>query len=296
MPTMEITHKELECLVKMVETGSFSQAANELNLTQPTLSNHIKKLEKSTGSRLVKRGRNGLTLTNAGEIIYKNALNIIRIFEKMKNEIIDLQGLKTGTIIIAGSTIPGTYILPEKIKEFKSIYKDVLIKLQIKNSTAVIEDIQKGKIDVGIVGYLPPKSLFKKQIAEDEIVVAVNRTHRWFNMHQISLEIFLEEPLLMRESGSGTGKYFMEAIQKKTNKKSRIFSTVGTSEAMKMSIITGPAPGIISKTAIQNELEYGVLNAINIKDISLKRPFYLVLKNFKNASLACKTFIKVFDT
>jgi DNA-binding transcriptional LysR family regulator len=87
----------------------------------------------------------------------------------------------------------------------------------------------------------------------------------------------------------------MDSVRKKTNKKLKIFSIIGTSEALKMSIIAGTAPGIISKFAIQKELRNGVLNAVNIKGISLKRPFYLVLKDLKNASLACKTFIKMFD-
>ena len=95
----------------------------------------------------MKRSRNSLKLTGAGEIIYRNALNIVHLLEKTKSEIEDLKGLKTGTLKIAGSTIPGTYILPEMIKKFKSSYKGIIVKLNIKDTHAVIDDVQKGEID-----------------------------------------------------------------------------------------------------------------------------------------------------
>ena len=292
---MEITFKELECLVKIAQAGSFSQAASELNLSQPTLSNHIIKLERSTGLRLLKRSRNSLKLTGAGEIIYRNALNIVHLLEKTKSEIEDLKGLKTGTLKIAGSTIPGTYILPEMIKKFKSSYKGIIVKLNIKDTHAVIDDVQKGEIDLGVVGYSPPKPLFRKQVAEDEIVIAVNSAHSWFKKDHVSLETVLEEPLLIREAGSGTQRFFIEAVRKKTNKKLKVFSTVSTSEAMKMSVIAGLAPGIISKIAIKDELKNGILKAINIRGLSFKRPFYVIVKNLQKASVACKAFIDVFE-
>ena len=290
---MDITLKQLLCLIRIVQTGSFTEAARMLHISQPTLSSHIANLEKELGMPLLKRKHNAVVLTPAAKLVYSNAASIVSLIDMMKEELSNVRGLKTGSLRIGGSTIPGTYILPVLIKKFKTLYPCCNVELTIKETDDVIDDILKETIDIGFVGYPPAAPLYQKKCTEDEIILAVHPSHRWAHKSEITLDDLFDEPIIVRDLRSGTQKFFMKALRKKSNRDLKIYSIVNTSEAMKMFVLAGLAPGIISRIAIKNELSSNHIKALPIHGIPLKRPLYLILKNYRNATPFAKSFLKL---
>ena len=133
---MELRYLEIFC--KVVELKSFSKAADELFLTQPTISNHIKALEDEVGIQLLDRlGRNVLP-TKAGEVLYKYAREIVRLKSNAIQELNEFMGNVKGSLIIGGSTIPGEYILPEYIARFKKGYPNIAVTLRLGDTQDII--------------------------------------------------------------------------------------------------------------------------------------------------------------
>ncbi|MGM0442138.1 MAG: LysR substrate-binding domain-containing protein [Elusimicrobiota bacterium] len=291
---MNITLKELQVLVSIKQTGSFSAAADELNLSQPTVSTHISNLEKSLETNLMKRGPGGIKLTRTGTETIKTAKKIIKDIQNLKQRINRIKGLKTGYLNIGASTIPGTYIIPAYIKEFKEKFPNIKINLKIKDSRDIINMLKNGDLDLGFAGYPPKGKLYKKIMARDKIVLAVNREHKWADKKYISVNTLTREPILMREKGSGTRKVFLKHLRRKTSKNLKIYSTLDTSTGMLEAIKTGLAPGIISKIAIRCQRNLVDITDVKIKGLSIKRPFYLILKDYPASSEITREFIKFF--
>ncbi len=291
---MNITLKELQVLVSIKQTGSFSAAADELNLTQPTISSHITNIEKALDTNIMKRGPSGIQLTRTGKEVLKTAKKTIKEIQSLKHKINQIKGLKNGYLNIGASTIPGTYIIPAYIKEFKEKFPDIKINLKIKDSRHIINMLKNGNLDIGFAGYPPKGKVYKNIMARDEIVLAVNTKHKWAAKKYISVNTLTREPILMREKGSGTRKIFLKHLRRKTSKDLEIFSTLDTSAGMLEAIRTGLAPGIISKIAVRCQQNSDDITDVKIKGLSIKRPFYLILKNYPASSEISREFIKFF--
>lgn len=293
---LELTIRELECFVKVNETKSFVEASEELGLSQPTISIHISRMEKKLGTRLFHRSTSGAVLTNSGRKVYDRARLILSEMYEVENSVRELNSLKAGTLKIDASTIPGTYLIPHYLKVFASRFPEIKCKILIKDTEEVLKDIEKKSVDIGFIGYTPPGGIYSKEVFSDEIVIAVESSHRWAERNEgIKLEELLSEPLLIRESGSGTRKTFMRVIKNRSREKIKIHSVLGSSEAVKESVKAGLAPGIISSLAVKEDVIAGNIKVLTVKGISLERKFYLIAKSYNDLSLAAKEFVKTVN-
>src|SRR2546425_36356 len=123
--------RRLEVFAKVAELGSFSRAAEALFLTQPTVSEHVQALEEELGVQLLDRLGRGATPTPAGELLLGYAQRILRLTHEARQAIDRFQGRMSGQLIVGGSTIPGEYILPALIGQFKGKYPDISISLRV---------------------------------------------------------------------------------------------------------------------------------------------------------------------
>jgi DNA-binding transcriptional LysR family regulator len=115
----EITLQQMEILIALIETGSFTKAAGRVFLSQPSLTKQIQNLEQAVGTRLVNRGSAGISLTPEGQILYDYAKRILRLREDAKDRIARIKEQESGHIYISASTIPATYILPRLLSLMK---------------------------------------------------------------------------------------------------------------------------------------------------------------------------------
>ena len=287
-----IDFRKLEVFLKVYETQSFSKTSKLLYLTQPTVTLHIKDLEEILGVKLLDRNTRKVIPSKAGKVVYEYGKEIINLLKEMEKELEIFKDEKRGIVEIGGSTIPGQYILPKIIKSFKKKYPQISVYLKVGDSREIVEKVIKGDFDLGMVGAVfKNKELVYIPCYEDEIVLIAPPD---FPKDEISLEELYDISLIKREEGSGTWENAIESLQKKGLDilKLNIVGEMGSTEAIKESVKAGLGCGFISSLAIELEKALNLLKVIKIKNIFIKRKFYLIYPKVKKITSSEEKFIK----
>lgn len=269
--------RQLEAFVHIVNKGSFTKAAEEMYLSQPTVSAHIDSLEKELGILLLERNTRSVLLTEAGKTFYPYALDILNLKQKALNHISQFtQGVK-GTLIIAASTIPGIYILPDIFRAYSALYPSTSFNLTLSNSEEVIRKVLEYKVDFGFVGSLQKnRALNFVPIIEDELVIAVPQKDDFASLpDMVSFSQIEHLPFILREKGSGTRKTFEQALEKlgKTIDDINVHIITESLESVKQLIARGLGISPVSSISICPGDHVRILK---LQNMDLKRKFYLV--------------------
>ena len=181
MSIIDFGFRQIEVFCKVVELGSFSKAADAVFLAQASVSERISNLEKLVGIKLLDRLGREVVPTKAGELFYKNAIVMLDMKRTAILELESFIGVKQGEVHIGGSTIPGGFILPELLAEFRRQYPAIKINLTVANSLEIRDHLLSGRLELGIVGSIDfqNKELVHKELWRDELVLAVPATHPW---------------------------------------------------------------------------------------------------------------------
>ena len=172
--------RRLEIFAKVAELRSFSRAAEALFLTQPTISEHVRALEDELGVQLLDRLGRGATPTRAGELLLGYARRMLTLSREAHQALERFQGRMSGELVVGGSTIPGEYVLPALIGQFKGKYPDISISLLIGDTRQVCAWVDEGRVEVAVVGARPAaRTLTARELMTDELVVVVPSTHPW---------------------------------------------------------------------------------------------------------------------
>ena len=290
---MDLRYLEIFC--KVVELKSFSKAASELFLTQPTISNHIKTLEDEAGIQLLDRlGRNVLP-TKAGEILYRYAKEIVKLKSNAAQELNKFMGNVKGSLIIGGSTIPGEYILPEYIARFKKGYPNIAVTLRLGDTQDIINLLIDGNIEMGIVGSrTDDKRIDRREFLNDELILVASPKHLKNYKKQMDIKDLRKLPFIIREKGSGSRKTLEETLKDVgiNVEDLNIAAEVGSTEAVKQSVRAGIGVSFLSRIAVKDEIPNKTLVEISIKHLDISRHFYIVTNNTRALSPICQAFIK----
>ena len=221
MSKIDFDLRQLEIFCKVVDLKSFSKAANAVFLAQASVSERIANLEKSVGVILLDRMGRQIVPTKAGELLYKHATLLLDMKKTARLELENFLGLRQGEILLGGSTIPGEYIIPQFMGEFYKKYPFISVTLTIAGSREIEDMVLNGDLELGVVGSKNlNKDLASYDIWQDELVLAVNKKHKWANKKKIEIDDLFNAPFIIRESGSGTLK-IMEEYLKSLDKKKR---------------------------------------------------------------------------
>ncbi|MFC1884032.1 selenium metabolism-associated LysR family transcriptional regulator [Thermodesulfobacteriota bacterium] len=287
--------RQLEIFRAVVDLGSFSKAAKVVFLAQASVSERIATLENMVGVRLLDRLGRKVVPTKAGELLYKHALLLLEMKETACLEIQNFLGVKSGEILIGGSTIPGEYILPKAMGRFRENNPHVSVTMKIADTVEIEHMVLNGVIELGVVGSMSTHSaIINTDLWEDELVVAIPVGHRWSNREEISLDELYGEPFILREIGSGTLNIMEKYISSSSERGMESFNVVarlGTSTAVKEGIKAGLGISILSIRAIYTELDKGMLKSLKMKDIPMRRNFFLIRDRRRVASPICKGMI-----
>ena len=272
---METRH--LQIFTAVYRTRSFTRAAEELFTSQPTISEHMKNLEDRLGCKLFDRLGRSISPTPEADLLYPRAVEILDEMHKLETTLASAAQTVSGELVIGASTIPGEYMLPQQAAEFNSRFPEVSFEILIKDSCRIIEDISAHKIYLGVVGAeLPSGSLDFAPFGGDELVLAgaVN-----YEVPSAIIPADLKRyDFLVREQGSGTGRNVEQFLGRagidQTHLKIR--ATLGSSTAVKEAVKTGLGIAFISRIAIKDELAQGVVKAIDVDGLSMKRSFFAV--------------------
>ena len=285
----------LQIFCKVVELRSFSKAAGEVYLSQPTVSSHIKDLENHFECKLVDRLGREVVPTKAGTILYNYARKIIALKEETENALAEFQGRIKGHLTIGGSTIPAGYILPPLLGRFKKDFPEVVVTLVEGDTARVIHDTLTGKVELGIVGARDKQSqLVQQKIMDDEMFLIIPGNHKWASRRQVTMEEVTAEPFIMREFGSGTRKSIERVLDASGYGPDNlnVVAEMGSTEAVRQGIKADVGISILSERAVAEELAAGTLKKVRIRGLSFKRAFYLTYHRRRTQSPLCRKFIE----
>lgn len=253
----------------VVKSNSFSKAAKKLFITQPAVSNHIKELENQIGLKLIERGKNGITLTREGRLIYKYAEKMEGIAMELEKSIKSMRKELRFFLRIATTPVYSRVIVPSILSEFVRNYPEISIKIDLLNSEDMIKKILSAEIDVAIVAN---PSLSKKissiPLIKEELVLIAPLAHPLAKCEAVSLLDVAPYPLILREEGSATRKTVLSAFSAMKISPS-ILLEVKSTEFIKEWVIQGRGLSILIRRAIQGEEER------YLKVIPLKEKLYL---------------------
>jgi DNA-binding transcriptional LysR family regulator len=289
---------QLNIFCKVVELKGFSKAGDAIHLSQPTISSHIKDLENHFECQLIDRLGKKAVPTKAGELLYHYARKLIALRDETQAAMAEFHGRIKGRLVIGGSTIPGGYILPKCIGAFTTVYPEVTISLIIGDTDQIIQDVLSGSPEFGIVGAKTSnKNICQEKLIEDEMRLIVTGDHKWADKKHINPDLMFKEPFIVRERGSGTLKSIKLSLKEKgyASENLNIVAEMGSTEAVIQGIKSNVGVSILSTIAVAEELKAGTLKALTIKELNLKRSFYLITHKQRSASPICKAFISFLE-
>jgi len=277
-----VTIQQMESLINLVEERSFSRAAKKMCLTQPSLTKHIKNLEGEVGARMVERKNTGTILTPEGKILYECAKRMFRQIDDAGEKISRMKESESGSVYVAASSIPATYILPRALKTFKDIHSGIQCHVKANDSDSTLGMILDDEAEMGFVGReIVHRQLNTIPLWKDRLVLVIPASHRWHGREKVSPDEVSKEPFVSRERGSATRKVLEEYLSKNTNLDLSGFNIaceLGSSEAIKEAVLDGLGISIISIHAVKREMESGLLFEIPIENCSIERNFYVIYK------------------
>lgn len=288
--------KQLEAFVKVAEKQSFSAAARDLYLTQPTVSVHITALEKELNTKLLERTTKKVLLTKEGERLYEYAKEMLAVREEIYQEFTE-KIQEAAKIEIAASTIPSRHILPELLHAFQKKKGKVRFSIKQGDSAFVIEEVKKHRADIGFVGMKDAdKSLCYLPFYEDRLVIALPREEHYQKLleQKNPLEAILKEPMIFREEGSGTKKSAESFLLEHgiAREQLNVVARINDQEIIKESISQGMGISLISRKAVLDYAKMGKLLVYEPPGKPIIRPLYLVFEQKKRFGKTEREFIE----
>ncbi len=283
----------IETFLHAAENLNFSKAARILHLSQPTVSHHIKTLEKELGVELFERQGAAIKLTDAGKLMVPWARKVMRDSIEMQEMMESLKEGIAGNLQIACSTTSGKYVLPLLAARFSIRHPKVRTKLLRCTPASVIVNLLEGDANLGVVSYeIPGKEIELQEFFHDLISVIVPRDHPFLSKEKILPDDLLGEPIIMREETSGTRKIVLSELAKHDISLDdlNILMEVGNAEAIVRTVAAGYGISFVSKLAAVGAIECGHVVAVPIEGINLVRTIYMVRKQLKESNRSADAF------
>lgn len=284
------TLQQMRLFAAVARHKSFTRAAAEVNLTQPSVSMQVKSLEEKIGLPLTEQVGKTLHLTVAGDEVYAACLDILDRVAEMETAIDDLKGEVAGPLNVAVVS-SAKYFLPHLLGSFVRRYPKVEPRLQITNRAELLDRLSRNADDFYIMGLAPEEfAVLREPFLENVIVPVARPDHPLAGKTGISLEELAQVPAIGRESGSGT-RGAVERLFTENNIEHRYDIVLDDAEAIKQGVIGGLGIAFLSVHALRLELDRGALVTLDVEGFPLRRRWYAVHRQGKRLSKAATVFL-----
>lgn len=288
--------EELKTFIAVVEHKNFTKAGEYLNLSQPSVSTHIKNLEHYYGVTLINRSikHKSIVITENGYKLYNRAKEILNLLDTTYIEVRNISDSIKGIIKIGASLTIGEYILPRFLTIFSKKYPDIEVDLLIENTTIIAENIKDLTLDIGFIeGISSYPNLNQEYLSEDKMVLAVPYNSYWTD-NKFTFDLLQNQNWVAREEGSGTREYLNLFLN--SNKIiPKNLMVLGSNYAVKEAVRNGLGITIISNFVAAPAVENKELITINL-DKSYNRSFSYILSKNINVTKATEIFLKEFKS
>jgi DNA-binding transcriptional LysR family regulator len=284
------TLRQLEVFEAIARLGSFTRAAEELFLTQPTVSMQIKKLTDAVGLPLFEQVGKKIYLTEAGRELHAASREISNRFTEFEMLVADMKGLKRGALKLAVVTT-AKYFAPRLLGPFCQQYPGIDVSLKVSNRERILERLAENQDDLYILGQ-PPEGLeaVAEPFLENPLVVLAPAQHPLAGQRRIPLLRLAEEAFLLREPGSGT-RMALERQFAAHGLKLRVRMELGSNEAIKQAIVGGLGVSVLSRHTLALDAPMGQLAILDVEGFPIERHWYVAHRSGRQLSVVARTFL-----
>lgn len=288
---IQATLHQLKVFEAVARHGSFTRAAEELLITQPTVSSQVKHLAQAVGLPLFEQIGKQLYLTDAGQELQATCQDIFQRLEHFEMTIADLKGAKQGRLSLSVVTT-AKYFIPRLLGSFCQHYPAIDIALQVINHQQITERMLENKDDLYVLSQ-PPEDidLCTQAFLDNPLVVVAPHNHPLAGKNNIPIQELHNQAFIMRESGSGTRR----AVQKLFDKHKvsvRVRLELGSNEAIKQAIAGGLGISVLSQHTLNSDGDRGELTILDVVGFPIQRRWYAVYLNGKQLSVVAQTFLE----
>jgi len=282
--------RQLEVFETIARLGSFTRAAEELCVTQPTVSMQIKNLTDAIGLPLFEQIGKKMYLTEAGRELHQACLGIFEHLTQFEMIAADMKGLKAGKLRLAVVTT-AEYFAPRLLGMFCQQYPDIEVSLEVSNRKHILDRLANNMDDLYILD-LPPKSeeIKVQSFLQNPLVVLASVNHPLVKEKKITLKRIAEEPFIFRENGSGT-RIETENFFTKQNLKLKTKMTLGSNEAIKQAILGGLGISVLSRHTLTLGSHKDQLAILDVKGFPINCHWHYAYPSGKNLSVVAQTFL-----
>ena len=290
-----ITLHQLQVFEVAARHGSYTRAAEELFLTQPTVSMQIKHLTKSIGVPLFEQVGKKLFLTQAGRELFTTCQDIFGNISKFEMSVADMKGLKQGYLKVTVVTT-AKYVIPRLLGPFCKRYPGVEISLNVTNHSGILERLAENKDDLYILSNVPEEPDVKSYpFLANPLVVLASHDHPLANEKNIPIQKLADQPFITRESGSGTRGYVQRLFDEhKITPNVKI--ELASNEAIKQAIAGGLGISILSRHTIALEGASGQIAVLDVENFPIPCHWYVIHLAGKQLSVVAQAFLEYLQT
>jgi LysR family transcriptional regulator, low CO2-responsive transcriptional regulator len=269
---------------------SYVRAAEELHFSQPAVSAQIRHLEESLGIKLFDQIGRKTHLTQAGEELYLYSQKIFSVIDETMDVMEALRSPYYGRLSVGADTTVGSYVIPGLLGKFRQIYPQVEILLQVLNRASLVEAIFNNRVELAVMGSVPDDAPVEiEPFAFNPLVLVAAPTHRLAGLKNVPIEELGREHFLLREQGSGTRAALEKALED-AGLPLQVSMQVGNNSAIKQGVTAGLGIALISRVAIDMELETNRLVILDVEGFPIIRQWRLVHVKDKYLSATARAF------
>lgn len=285
-----MNYNHLMIFLAVAEEGSVSRGADRLCISQPAVSKQLAVLEASLRTKLFDRLPKGVRLTDAGELLLGYARRLSALEREAEQAMGELQGMARGTLTVGASLTVGAYLMPELLADYSRRHPHIALTLEIANTEVIQRMLLEGRLDLALTeGFADDPDLAAAVFAHDELVAIAPPGHPLLAEAPITAARLLGEPLILRESGSGTRAVLERALAER-GLAARPLMSLGSTEAIKRAVAAGAGLAVVSRLALGLELETGRLALLPLSDLVLRRPLHRLTRRGAYESRAARAF------
>lgn len=272
---------QLRIFCSVVEHGSHTKAAEALFMTQPAVSLQVRALERSLQVKLLERVNRQIIVTEAGRALYQYAIPMLNAETEAERVLTELKGAARGRLVVAANTTGGMYIIPPLLASYKEQHPESELLLQIDATDRLIERASQGIIDLAFAcGTIVQPELTIETIGMDTLTLILSSRHPLASQPSLTLEQVAMLPFIVPESISRT-RQFIEQVMRERGYTLKIVMHFQGTEPVKKAVESNLGAAIVSRAAIEREVEAGILRAMPIADLELTRPFVMFYRQGK---------------
>jgi DNA-binding transcriptional LysR family regulator len=284
--------RQLQAFCAVVEKKSFSQAAEQLGVTQPAVSLQVRALEQRLGQSLLDRSGRRVEPTEAGQRLYRNAQRVLAAEEQLLDELVEGERI-SGRLELGASTGPGGSVVPIVLAELASGHPDLSIALTVADTHRIVELVADRALELGVVGFARRhRSVVFEPLFRDEVVLACPPGHR-FAGKTVSLEQLREETLILMQEGAGVREAIEDELRE-AGVRLRDFDVkleLGLQESVRTAVEAGFGVTFISRSAIEAALAAGTLSEARVKGLEPSRDIFLARATGRTLTRAAQAFL-----